>query len=376
MKKLLTILLVLSFITMLTACGNSSDAKTESKDATEKATEADVKESVREGKTVALVLDGLGAGINDRGFFQGTWEGITKFSEETGIDSAYYELTDASLDSFIQGVDMAILNGAEIIVVSGAGVIEFMPQIFELYPDMLFLCNEVPVIEPTENSVIYSFDAEESSFLAGIAAVYEGYTKLGVIMPKPLEPVQRLGYGFVQGANWAAAELGIEDVEVKYWYSQTFAPSPDVQAFAASWYENGTELILSANSSVWAAAEASGNVCIGTDTDQTINSESVITSALKLLSSSTYLGLTQWLDGEFPANQRVYFTAKDGATGLAMENSRMIKFTQEVYDDYLDMIINDTDGITSSILIGKDAATPEELWTMMEEKNITFTVFD
>src|SRR5699024_10713014 len=115
----------------------------------------------------------------------------------------------------------------------------------------------------------------------------------------------RFGYGFIQGAEYAAQEMGVE-VEMKYWYSYSFNPSDDIKNKAASWYTEGTEVIFSCgggiyNSVVAAAVEGNGKV-VGVDSDQAHVSETIITSAMKDLPNSVILALTRLYDngGEWP----------------------------------------------------------------------------
>ena len=48
--------------------------------------------------------------------------------------------------------------------------------------------------------------------------------------------VIRYGYGFVQGADAAAKEIGATDVNIKYWYSGGFAATDEVKNKMDGWY--------------------------------------------------------------------------------------------------------------------------------------------
>ena len=50
----------------------------------------------------------------------------------------------------------------------------------------------------------------------------------------------RYGYGFVQGAEAAATELGVEGVNIRYWYSGTFEASDEIVSTMDSWYSTGS----------------------------------------------------------------------------------------------------------------------------------------
>ena len=94
-----------------------------------------------------------------------------------------------------------------------------------------------------------AFKEEQCGYFAGYAVVKEGYTKLGFTGGGGgTNPACcRYGYGFVEGANAAAAEMGV-NVEVNYsWeYGASFSASQELQAMASGWYETGTEIILPA----------------------------------------------------------------------------------------------------------------------------------
>ncbi len=81
-----------------------------------------------------------------------------------------------------------------------------------------------------------------------------------------------------------------------------------------------------------AAAEEKGKKFIGVDVDQSFESETVMTSAMKQLSVSVYDGVKAFYDGNFPGGETSIFSAKNNGIGLPMETSRFTTFTQEDYD--------------------------------------------
>lgn len=257
-----------------------------------------------------------------------------------------------------------------------------MEDVFAAYPDLYFVCNEISFTTPGENAVDYLFEAQQAGFLAGVAAVYEGYTDIGIMCGMQIRPNHLAGFGFVQGVNYAAHELGIDGITVKYWYTNSFDPSADIQAYAAAWYQDGTQLIAAfcggAAPSIWAAAEANNGLCMGCDIDQYYESDVIITSFLKNVNVSTVTGLEAWENGNFPGGEVVNFGVAEGGVGLAMEHSKMTKFTQTEYDKYVDMLINDTDGVNSSLIDPDrdDAQTVPEFWEKVPEHYITLNYFE
>jgi basic membrane protein A len=156
----------------------------------------------------------------------------------------------------------------------------------------------------------------------------------GVAVPA----VVRFGHGFIQGADHAAAFLGLSagDVTIRYHYVGGFAPDPAVTTQAGSWYATGTEVIFAAAGgagfSVIAAAEAAGTSVIGVDVDQADASHVVVTSAIKGLATSVYDMLTDFMNGTWRGGRELMFDATVNGIGLPMESLRMNNFSQAQYD--------------------------------------------
>jgi basic membrane protein A len=284
--------------------------------------------------------------IDDKSFNQGTWEAIEAFAKANGKTYNYYQPSEASTDAYLDRIDQAVADGAKIIVTPGFlfEVPIFIAQ--DKYPDVHFVLIDgnpnngdyTGTFEArTEKNVVgIVFAEEQSAFLAGYAAVKEGYTKLGFLGGQPVPAVVRFGYGFVQGADYAAKELGLPEVIVNYFYTDGFAATPEAQAMASSWYNDGVEVIFgcggSVGNSAMAAAEAVDKKVIGVDVDQSGESATVITSAMKDLSYAVTATLTAFFDGKFPAGEAWILGADTHSVQLPMATSKFTKFTQADYD--------------------------------------------
>lgn len=315
-------------------------AKTEA-EKTEAETTAPAKAEASDGYELALVTD-LGT-IDDKSFNQGAWEGLKKYAEESGITYKYYQPQEATTDSYLETISLAIEGGAKLVVCPGYLFEEPVYLAQDQFKDIHFI-----LLDGEPHSADYSeyrteanvmpilFQEDEPGFLAGYAAVKDGYTKLGFLGGMAVPAVIRYGYGFVEGAEYAANEMGIDGIEIMYNYTGAFAATPEAQSMAASWYQNGTEVIFgcggAVGNSVMAAAEEKSAKVIGVDVDQSYESETVITSAMKQLSISVYDGVKALYDGNFPGGKTSIFSAKNDGIGLPMENSKFTAFTQEDYD--------------------------------------------
>lgn len=324
---------------------------------------------------LALITD-LGT-IDDKSFNQGAWEGLVEYATEKKLTHKYYQPAEKTTDAYIAAIDLAVTGGAKIIVTPG---FLFEPAIFKAqdkYPDIKFvLLDGFPQdgtyttfrIEKNVYSIFYA--EEQSGFLAGYAAVKDGYRKLGFMGGMAVPAVIRFGYGFVQGAEYAGKELGLKagDLELKYTYVGGFLADPAYTTTAASWYNGGTEVIFacggSIGNSIMAAAEQTGKKVIGVDVDQKAESETVITSAMKMLGHSVYLALQDYSADTFKGGESVTLDVKVDGVGLPDDFTRFTKFTKADYDAIFDKLLKNTDKIVDGIVkdkIGDKAATLADL---------------
>ena len=295
------------------------------------------------GYELALITD-VGT-IDDRSFNQGAWEGLKKYAEEKKIAHKYYQPAEKSTDAYINAIDLAVAGKAQVIVTPG---FLFEPAVYkaqDTHPDVKFILLDGAPQDGTytdfriESNVYSVFYAEEQAgFLAGYAIVKEGYTNLGVMAGMAVPAVIRFGYGFVQGAEYAAQELGLPSGSIKmnYTYVGNFNPTPENQTLATSWYQSGVQVIFApaggAGNSAMAAAEQNNGLVIGVDVDQSAESPTVITSAVKMLGGSVYDAIDAYYNNNFPGGQSVVLDAKVNGIGLPMETSRFKNFTKNEYD--------------------------------------------
>ena len=354
-KRALAVTLAVLMAASLSACGSSNSgsgsttaAPAETTTAAEtKAAEAEttagtaVKSESSDGYELALVTD-LGT-IDDKSFNQGAWEGMKKYAEENDISYKYYQPQEGTTDSYLETIGLAIEGGAKLVVCPGFLFEEPVYLAQDQYKDVHFILldGEPHIGDYSEyrteaNTMPILFQEDEPGFLAGYAAVKDGYTKLGFLGGMAVPAVIRYGYGFAEGADYAAKEMGVDGIEIMYNYTGAFAATPEAQSMAASWYQNGTEVIFgcggAVGNSVMAAAEEKSAKVIGVDVDQSYESDTVITSAMKQLSVSVYDGVRDFYAGSFPGGKTSIFSAKNDGIGLPMETSKFTNFTQADYD--------------------------------------------
>lgn len=346
MKKIMGLALaILLTVSMLAGCGKSGTGDKTGTD------EKDTPKTT--GYEIALITDK--GNIDDKSFNQGAWEGVVEFAEANNITHKYYKPEEASDAGYLAQIDLAVTGGAKVIVTPG---FLFEVPVFTAqtkYPDVKFiLLDGAPhtadyatfKTEANVASVMYS--EEQSGYLAGYAAVKDGMKKLGFMGGMAVPAVQAFGYGYLQGAEAAAAELGLADgsVAVTYHYTGNFEENDTNKATAKTMYQEGTEVIFacggSVGKSVMSAAAESSKKVIGVDVDQRYDSDTVITSATKGLGAS----VVAVLDSIYKSNswttyggKTTYFNAANAGVGLPTEVigggnafDRFTSFDKAAYD--------------------------------------------
>lgn len=327
-------------------------------------------EQPKEGTFELALITDVGT-IDDKSFNQGAWEGVEAYAKEKGITYKYYKPTEKSDSAYINSIDLAVKAGAKVVVCPGFLFEVPIHTVQTQYPEVKFvILDGAPhagdyniEIAPNTYSIFYA--EEEAGFLAGYSIVKEGYTKLGFMGGMAVPAVVRFGYGFVQGADYAAKELGLtEEVQLKYTYVGNFDASPENQAKASSWYNEGTEVIFACGgavgNSVMKAAEAAGTKVIGVDVDQSAESDTVITSSMKNLSKSVYDALAAYYADKFPGGTSVSLDATVEGVQLPMENSRFEKFTQADYDAIYGKVVAKEIEILNDAAVVEKAGKPAE----------------
>ena len=356
MKKFLAFVMAASMALSLAACGGSSASSTAST-ATEATSEAAA--STSGSKTdVAFVTD-VG-NIDDQSFNQYTWQGVQDFCSANSLNANYYRPTEDSDAARLEQMDNAVNDGAKAIVVAGYLFKGSIAEAQTKYPDVQFVVLDVASLgnaETAKNVALITYREEQVGYLAGYAAVYDGYKKLGFLGGMAVPAVIRYGYGFVQGAEAAAKEIGADDVSINYWYSGDFKATDEVKTKMDGWYSEGTEVVFACGGPVCqscdAAAQANGGKMIGVDVDQSGQFDTVITSAMKGLAESVNEVLTDamnnnWKISDTYAGKTTCLGAAEGCVGLSMSTSKFTKFTQEQYDAMYASIVDGSLAIDDS----------------------------
>ena len=320
MKKFFALLLSLAMVLALVACGQK---ETTTPDDTQ--TPDDTTPEVE--YKVAMITDY--GDITDQSFNQTTYEACKAFAEDNSIEFSYFKPAGDNTADRVAMIEKAVDEGFNVIVMPGyafgGAIVEAAPE----FPDVKFIALDVAAGDLLETAVakagesydytpenwdlnkyvdmsnVYCavYQEELCGYMAGYATVKLGYKSLGFLGGMAVPAVVRYGYGFVQGANAAAADMGLTDVTINYIYGGQFFGDADITAVMDTWYQGGTEVVFACGGGIYtsavdAAKKVDGKV-VGVDVDQAgviANYAGVegmtVTSAMKGLYPATYDTLT------------------------------------------------------------------------------------
>ena len=306
MKKILSTVLAGFMATSLVACSSGSTSTSTSTGGEEK---SDMK--------VAMVTDY--GDITDQSFNQTTYEACKDWASANGVEFNYFKPATNDDADRVASIEEAIEQDYNVIVMPGYA---FAPAIVEVapdYEDVKFVALDVSQYDldtasgttdwKSDNTFCAVYQEEIAGYMAGVAAVKLGYKKLGFLGGMAVPAVIRYGYGFVQGAEAAAKELGLTDVEIKYAYGNQFYGDADITARMDTWCGAGTEVVFACGGGIFtsaaeAAAKTNGKV-IGVDVDQAAAIDGdygegmTVTSAMKGLSATVNTLLTEIKGGNW-----------------------------------------------------------------------------
>ena len=315
MKKFLALTLALVMSLSLVACGSTEETPAEGEETPAEGT-ADM--------SVAMITDY--GDITDQSFNQTTYEACKAYCEANGVTFNYFKPAGDSTAERVAMVESAVDEGYNVIVMPGYAFADTIKETAETYPDVTFVALDVGELDlnpldadgnpPADPYVLPSnvycavYQEELCGYMAGYAAVKLGYTHLGVLGGMAVPAVQRFGYGFVQGADAAAVEMGIADqVVMEYAYGNQFYGDSDITAYMDNWYQTlGVEVVFASGGGIYtSAAEAAAKVggkLIGVDVDQSANIDTYgegmcVTSAMKGLTETVKHMLGEVVAGNF-----------------------------------------------------------------------------
>ena len=250
----------------------------------------------------------------DKSFNEGVWNGVRKFSTETGVKVAEFQIVNETQRE--QAMRRLVERGATMVIAVGFSQADALDAVAADYPDRQFAIIDVSWLD-RPNLRQYVFKEHEGSYLVGIAAALASKTgKVGFVGGMDIPLIRKFHCGYLQGAK--AANAGIEVFQAMTGTTPAAWNDPTKAAeLAQGQMDRGADVVYHAAGRsgigvIQAAADA-GKLAIGVDSNQNgLAPGSVLTSMLKRVDVATYETLKDGLAGKFTAGVRSLGLAEDG----------------------------------------------------------------
>ena len=280
-------------------------------------------------------------GVDDKGFNQKAFKGVTDAAEQLGVEAAVLE-SQAETD-YATNIQSFIDQGCNIIVTVGFLLGDATMEAANANPDVPFTIvdyaygeNEDGTPQITNNNVLGQvFNTDEAAFLAGYLAA--GMSKTGVVGTFGginIPPVTIFMDGFYYGVQQYNTDNGT-DVKVLGWdpakqkglFTENFESLDDGRAFAQNLVDEGADIVMPVAGPVGLGSAALASelgtdklMIIGVDSDQyesdTANASVYLTSVLKNMDVTTFNAIKSVVDGTFEGGVTVGTLENEGV-GLA-----------------------------------------------------------
>ena len=353
MKKFLALFLSLTLLLALTACKAAeaaSGAQQEQRTVTAPTDDAtfvyqpeDPTVTPAGGETIALVT---GASGTESGVDAMLWQGVQTFASAYGYTATTQTAEGDSSADVETALRTAAESGAKLVICRGDAAATALYRIQENYPDVHYLLfddephNDDYSAYKTANLVhCVLFQEEQAGYLAGYAAVIDGYTSLGFVGAREIPGIVRYGTGFLQGAEAAAEQQG-ETVNLKFWFADTYDENDAVTQRMADWYNGGVSLIFVSGGTLYKsaaqAAEQTGGKVMAGDTNVTALSDSILASAVKCYNAAVQRQLYEFFTAGSWSTQNAGQTERVGITNaeVALESDTSWRLDSFTPDDY------------------------------------------
>jgi basic membrane protein A len=280
-------------------------------------------------------------GVDDKGFNQTAYKGVTDAAAEFGLEAAVLE-SQAETD-YAPNIQSFIDQGCGIIITVGFLLGDATMEAANANPDTPFSIvdfaygeNEDGTPMITNNNVLGQvFNTDEAAFLAGyLAAGMTKTGKVGTFGGVNIPPVTAFMDGYYYGVQKYNADNGTK-VEVLGWdpatqkglFTENFEKLDDGRTFAQNLVDEGADIVMPVAGPVGLGSAALASelgtdklMIIGVDADQyeqdTANQKVYLTSVLKNMDVTTFNAVKAVVDGTFEGGVTVG-TLENGGVGLA-----------------------------------------------------------
>ncbi len=276
----------------------------------------------------AVVFD-MG-GKFDKSFNEGINNGVVRFSEETGINFAEFEVTNPSQRE--QALRRMAQRGSDPIISVGFAQASALEKVAGEFPDVRFTIIDAVVDKPNVQSVV--FKEHEGSYLVGVlAALASKSKKVGFVGGMDIPLIRKFACGYVQGVK----SVGDGYTVVQNMTGTTPAAWNDPTRGAEltkSQFDQGVDVVYAAAGGtgigVYQAARDAGKLAIGVDSNQNhLQPGTMLTSMLKRVDVAAYNVFNDARNGTWKPGVKV-LGLKEKGVGWALDEHNQDLITGEM----------------------------------------------
>ena len=259
----------------------------------------------------------------DKSFNEGVYNGVKKFTDETGIEVMEFEVTNETQRE--QAMRRMAERGATIILGVGFAQADAIAKVAAEYPDKQFSIIDVGWLD-APNLRQYTFKEHEGSYMVGIAAAMASKSgKLGFVGGMDIPLIRKFACGYVGGVKAVNSNAVVYENMTGTTPSAWNDPAKGAE-LAKSQIDRGADVVYHAAGGtgigvIQAAADA-GKLAIGVDKNQNgLVPGSVLTSMLKRVDVAAYETFKDALDGKFSSGLHSLGVAEGGVDWALDDNN-------------------------------------------------------
>jgi basic membrane protein A len=277
-------------------------------------------------------------GVNDGSFNQSSWEGLSRASEELGIEAKYLESsTDAD---YAANIETFIDDDYDLIICVGYMLADATRAAAEDYPDQKFAIIDDSSCSDLDNVTCLMFEQAQASYLVGyVAGLVTETNKVGLALGMSTETMNQFGYGYLAGVLDANPDATVLQQNIN-----SFSDSAAGKSMTISMITDGADVVFHAAGAsglgVIEACRENGIWAIGVDSDQSsLAPETVITSAMKRVDNACYDVAQSCLEGTLESGIITYDLATAGVD-IAPTTDNLSDDVIEAVEEVKEQIIN------------------------------------
>lgn len=295
-----------------------------------------------QGAAIAFAADYTGV---DTGPDAAVWRGVQNFAASFQYEAVLYQAESDSLESREAALRAAAESGAGLVVCRGDDMAAALYGIQNNYPTVSYLMldgephtEDYTAYATADNTTCVLFSEEQAGYLAGYAAILEGYNRLGFVGAEAMPDIASYCNGYLQGVEAGAREQGVQ-ASVDVWYVGGYEAGETITSHVGGWYEDGVQVVMAVGDGVLEgilpAARDAGAWVIAADWDATSIDERVLTAAVKnysvVVQKQLYRYFTNGGWGE-RGGASVRLGVSESAVGLPLSVWRFSAFEQDSYE--------------------------------------------